>query len=82
MMTVHKAKGLEFPIVILVDLTCKLSRAEAGRSMDPAGQACAIELGGWAPTDLLLHGGIEAARESGRKASGWPTSPPPAPATC
>ena len=36
MMTVHKAKGLEFPIVILADLTCKLSRAEAGRWIDPA----------------------------------------------
>ena len=35
MMTVHKAKGLEFPIVILADLTCKLSRAEAGRWIDP-----------------------------------------------
>ncbi|MEN3338411.1 MAG: CRISPR-associated exonuclease Cas4, partial [Acidobacteriota bacterium] len=34
MMTVHKAKGLEFPIVILADATCKLSRAEAGRWLD------------------------------------------------
>ncbi len=31
MMTVHKAKGLEFPVVILADLTCKLSRPDAGR---------------------------------------------------
>ncbi|MGH8637836.1 MAG: 3'-5' exonuclease, partial [Burkholderiales bacterium] len=63
MMTVHKAKGLEFPVVILADLTCKLSRAEAGRWIDPSGAICAIKLGGWAPTDLLLHGGIEAARD-------------------
>ena len=25
-MTVHKAKGLEFPVVILADLTCRMSR--------------------------------------------------------
>jgi ATP-dependent exoDNAse (exonuclease V) beta subunit len=63
LMTVHKAKGLEFPIVILVDLTCRLSRAEAGRWIDPEGRVCAIKLAGWAPTDLLLHGGVEAARD-------------------
>ena len=63
MMTVHKAKGLEFPIVILADLTCKLSRPDAGRWIDPAGSLCALKLGGWAPADLLLHGYEEAARD-------------------
>ena len=41
MMTVHKAKGLEFPVVILADLTCKLSRPDAGRWIDPTRQVCA-----------------------------------------
>ena len=64
MMTVHKAKGLEFPVVILADLTCKLSRAEAGRWLDPdANNLCALKIGGWAPVDLLLHDAEEAARD-------------------
>ena len=63
MMTVHKAKGLEFPVVVLADLTCKLARAEAGRWLDPANNRCALKLGGWAPIDLLLHDAEEAARD-------------------
>ena len=63
MMTVHKAKGLEFPIVILADLTCKLSRPEAGRWLSPEQNLCALKLGGWAPIDLLLHDAEEAARD-------------------
>jgi ATP-dependent helicase/nuclease subunit A len=63
MMTVHKAKGLEFPVVVLADVTCKLSRAEAGRWIDPANNLCALKLGGWSPIDLLLHDAEEAARD-------------------
>ena len=63
MMTVHKAKGLEFPVVILADLTCKLSRAEAGRWIDPKSNICALKIGGWSPFDLLLHDAEEAARD-------------------
>jgi ATP-dependent exoDNAse (exonuclease V) beta subunit len=63
MMTVHKAKGLEFPIVILADPTCRLSRADAGRWIDSEARLCALKIGGWAPTDLLLHDAEEAARD-------------------
>src|SRR4029078_2076968 len=48
MMTVHKAKGLEFPVVVLADLTCKLSRAEAGRWLDASNDKCAPKSGGCA----------------------------------
>jgi ATP-dependent helicase/nuclease subunit A len=63
MMTVHKAKGLEFPVVVLADLTCKLSRAEAGRWIDASSNMCALKIGGWSPFDLLLHDAEEAARD-------------------
>ena len=63
LMTVHKAKGLEFPLVILADLTCKLARADAGRWLDPGSNRCALKLGGWSPVDLILHGNEEVARD-------------------
>ena len=63
LMTVHKAKGLEFPVVILADLTCKLSRTDAGRWIDPERRLCALRLGGWSPHDLLRQGSIEVARD-------------------
>ena len=63
MMTVHKAKGLEFPVVILADLTCKLARTEAGRWIDAEHNLCALKIGGWSPIDLLLHDAEEAARD-------------------
>ncbi|HTM23702.1 MAG TPA: UvrD-helicase domain-containing protein [Vicinamibacterales bacterium] len=62
-MTVHKAKGLEFPVVILADLTCRLSRGEAGRWLDADRGLCALKIGGWTPIDLLLHDPEEAARD-------------------
>jgi ATP-dependent exoDNAse (exonuclease V) beta subunit len=63
MMTVHKAKGLEFPIVVLADLTCRLARTEAGRWIDAPNGMCALKIGGWSPIDLLLHDAEEAARD-------------------
>jgi len=62
-MTVHKAKGLEFPVVMLADPTCRLSPAEASRWLDKDQGLCALKLGGWSPIDLILHGEEERARE-------------------
>lgn len=62
-MTVHKAKGLEFPVVILADPTCKLSPVEASRWIAKDERLCALKLAGWAPIDLIVHGEEERARE-------------------
>jgi len=62
-MTVHKAKGLEFPVVVLADPTCKLSPAEPSRWINKDERLCALKLAGWAPIDLVLHGQEERARE-------------------
>jgi ATP-dependent helicase/nuclease subunit A len=63
LMTVHKAKGLEFPIVILADMTAKLRASVASRSIDSDRRVCAIRLGGWAPADLLEHEDEELLRD-------------------
>jgi ATP-dependent exoDNAse (exonuclease V) beta subunit len=54
LMTVHKAKGLEFPVVILADLTAKLSGPQGGdRYCDPERRLCAQRLLWCAPWELL-----------------------------
>ena len=63
LMTVHKAKGLEFPVVVLVDPTCKLSRDTADRHLDQARGLCAMRLAGWAPAELLEHEPLEVERD-------------------
>jgi ATP-dependent exoDNAse (exonuclease V) beta subunit len=66
LMTVHKAKGLEFPVVILADITAKLTPNEVSRHVDLANERCAIRLGGyygWAPKDLNDQRGVELRRE-------------------
>ena len=63
LMTVHKAKGLEFPIVILADMTAKLRASVASRTIDSERRVCAIRLGGCAPADLLQHEDEELRRD-------------------
>ncbi|MCI0718053.1 MAG: UvrD-helicase domain-containing protein, partial [Acidobacteria bacterium] len=63
MMTVHKAKGLEFPIVILADLTAKLQLAQAGRYIETDRSLCAVRIGGWSPLELTSHEAEEIARD-------------------
>src|SRR3954467_14996581 len=63
LMTVHKAKGLEFSVVILADLTCRLNRTDASRYLDASQGLCAMKIGGWAPHELFLHEAEEVARD-------------------
>jgi ATP-dependent helicase/nuclease subunit A len=63
LMTVHKAKGLEFPVVVLADITAKLAQLEASRSIDAANGRCALRIGGWSPKDLLDRQAEEHGRD-------------------
>ena len=48
-MTVHKAKGLEFPVVILADPTCNAARDTPSRHVDPT------DASGWSRSAALLR---------------------------
>jgi ATP-dependent exoDNAse (exonuclease V) beta subunit len=62
-MTAHKAKGLEFPVVLLADITAELSRRTASRWADSWSGRCAVSLAGWVPADLRDHEAEEIARD-------------------
>ena len=63
LMTVHKAKGLEFPVVILADMTARLTPYDAGRFIDSERQLCALRIGGWSPKELNDNKALELRRE-------------------
>ena len=63
LMTVHRAKGLEFPIVVLADITAKLRASVASRTIDSDRGVCAIRLAGCSPADLLEHEQEELRRD-------------------
>jgi len=53
LMTVHKAKGLEFPVVIVADMTTHATqRGGCDRYVDPSRRLCAQKLCTWAPWEL------------------------------
>jgi ATP-dependent helicase/nuclease subunit A len=53
-MTVHKAKGLEFPVVIMCDITAKDSR-DPSKWVDQAANLSAIQLAGYTPIEVQEH---------------------------
>ena len=63
-MTVHKAKGLEFPIVILADMTTHATQREGcDRYVEPGRLLCAQKLCGWAPWELRDNQDQEEAED-------------------
>ncbi len=62
-MTVHRAKGLEFPVVILADPSCKRSREMPTRHVDVDRGLFAEALCGCAPLELLEAAGVERSRD-------------------
>jgi hypothetical protein len=63
MMSVHRAKGLEFPIVILADPTCKIAREQPDRYLDSEHNLSAVKLAGWTPLEVIDHAAEEHARD-------------------
>jgi ATP-dependent helicase/nuclease subunit A len=62
-MTAHRAKGLEFPVVVLCDPTANATREQPGRHVDPERSLWAEPLAGCAPRELLENAPIELARD-------------------
>jgi ATP-dependent exoDNAse (exonuclease V) beta subunit len=62
-MTVHRAKGLEFPVVILADPTCKRVRELPTRHVDAERGLFAETLCGCAPQELLEAAELERRRD-------------------
>ncbi len=63
LMTVHAAKGLEFPIVILADMTANIAASDPDRYVDARERLCATRLLRCAPWELREHEAEERLRE-------------------
>ncbi|MDC0739767.1 UvrD-helicase domain-containing protein [Polyangium mundeleinium] len=62
-MTAHRAKGLEFPVVVLADVTARLGAQAVSRYVDASRSLCALRLGSVAPLDLVEHEALEMRRD-------------------
>jgi ATP-dependent helicase/nuclease subunit A len=62
-MTVHKAKGLEFPVVVLADPTCSSARDKPSRHIDPSRSLWVEPLCGSSPIELLEAAAEELKRD-------------------
>ena len=55
LMTVHRAKGLEFPVVILCDPACPRTRGQPSRYIDGGRDLWAFPIAGLVPADVRAH---------------------------
>ncbi|MBV6431906.1 MAG: ATP-dependent helicase/nuclease subunit A [Bryobacteraceae bacterium] len=62
-MTVHSAKGLEFPVVVLADMTANISHEAPERYIEPGAGLCAMRLLGCSPLELIAEEKLEKKRE-------------------
>lgn len=63
LMTVHKAKGLEFPVVVLADLATNHRPSRARRWVDAARGLCAFPVLHCDPIELVENASTELAQE-------------------
>jgi ATP-dependent helicase/nuclease subunit A len=63
LMTVHAAKGLEFPVVILADMTANIAAQQPDRFVDGENRLCAMKLLGCLPYELAANQAVERTRE-------------------
>jgi ATP-dependent helicase/nuclease subunit A len=65
LMTAHKSKGLEFPVVILADMNAPLIRFEGGDRHIDSDRGLAVQrLVGWAPHELTDNAALETQRDT------------------
>lgn len=64
MMTVHKAKGLEFPVVMLADLCAAMRNNNATQYVDSTRELAAMALAGCAPRELLDNAALVLDEEA------------------
>lgn len=63
LMTLHSAKGLEFPVVVLADITANLSSREPDKYVDLQRELCAMKILGCSPWELIDHHEEELQRD-------------------
>jgi ATP-dependent exoDNAse (exonuclease V) beta subunit len=63
LMTVHAAKGLEFPVVILADMNANIQSGDPERYIETQRRLCATRLLWCAPHELVENDAIERERD-------------------